>query len=363
MTLTSTDRPAQARTKLAVIDCDIHPYVPSEATLSKYMSARWRAHHETYGQRGYSGLWYPFFNQNAARADAWPPTGGPPGSDLPFLQRQLLDQWELEAGVMLPLMGTARQLNLEYAAARARAVNEWQVAEWCEPEPRLRGSIVLPAEAPDLAVQEIERCAGNAHFVQVELEARTLHPLGKRYYWPIYEAACKHDLPIGIHFGVMSGWPLSSGGGHPSYYVEYHVGQLTSFQDQVASFVFEGVFDRFPTLKIVLVEGGFGWLPPLMWRMDRAYQKLRSEVPDLKRLPSEYVRDHVWFTTQPVEEPETRGEMEQLLRDLDMDDKIMFATDYPHWDFDAPDAAIPAWLPLERRRAIMAENARKLYRF
>jgi predicted TIM-barrel fold metal-dependent hydrolase len=134
-------------------------------------------------------------------------------------------------------------------------------------------------------------------------------------------------------------------------------------QAQVTSFVFEGVFERFPGLKIVLIEGGTAWLPSLMWRMDRAWEQLRDEVPHVRRPPSAYVREHAWLTTQPMEEPPVRAHFLQFLDQLGMDDRLMFATDYPHWDFDAPDQAIPVRLPEELERKIMAENARALYRF
>jgi predicted TIM-barrel fold metal-dependent hydrolase len=236
------------------------------------------------------------------------------------------------------------------------------VEEWAQAEPRLRGSIVVAYEDPPSAVAEIDRLGENPTFVQVLVESRTLQPLGQRKYWPIYEAARRHGLPVAMHFGALGGWPIGSGIGAPSFYIEYHAGQLTSFQDQVISLVCEGVFERYPDLKVVLVEGGFAWLVPLMWRLDRAWKKLQSEVPHLRRLPSEYIRQSVWFTTQPVEEPPRPTDFRQLLADLAMDDRILFATDYPHWDFDSPDQAIPAWLPEPTRRAIYAENARKLYR-
>ena len=348
--------------KLSVIDCDIHNSLPSEAALLSYLPQKWRDYHQEYGSRGHGGASYPLANQNAARTDSWPPSGLPPGSDLTFLRAQLLDRWDMEHGIMLPLHAAGRQLNLGYGAARSSAINDWQIAEWIDPEPRLWGSIIVAYEDGELAAAEIDRLGDNPRFVQVLIESRTLQPLGQRKYWPMYEAACRHDLPVAMHFGAIGGWPIGSGIGAPSFYIEYHAGQLTGFQDQVISLVCEGVFERFPTLKIVLVEGGFGWLPPLMWRLDRAWTKLKSEVPELKRLPSEYIREHFWFTTQPVEEPTRPEDFRQLLADLQMDDRILFATDYPHWDFDSPDQAIPAWLPEETRRAIMADNARALYR-
>ena len=362
MTLTVERTASGGRTKLAVIDGDIHNAPASPKTLSKYLPERWRRHHETFGQRGHSGATYPRANLNAARTDSWPPSGLAPGADLSFLQQQLLDEWGIAYGVLNPLYGAGGQLNLEYGAALSRALNEWQIAEWVEPEPRLRASIIVPYEDGELAAEEIERWGDHPGFVQVLLVVRTNEPLGRRRYWKMYEAAARHNLPIGIHFGGSGGSAITAAG-WPSFYIEDHAGMPTAFQSQVISMVFEGVFERFPTLKIVLIEGGFAWLPPLMWRMDQSWRRLRDEVPHVQRPPSEYVREHFWITTQPMEEPANPQHFHQLLDHLDMNDRLMFATDYPHWDFDAPDSAIPVKLSDDLQRKIMAENARALYRF
>lgn len=349
------------REKVPVIDCDIHNNLPSQEALLPYLSERWRKHHKTFGMRGHVGSAYPRAMPNAARHDSWPPSGLPPGADLPFMQQQWLDEWDMEYGILNPLVGAGGQLNLEYGAALAQAINEWQIAEWLDPEPRLRASMVVPYEDGELAAREIDRLGAHPGFVQVLLVVRTSEPLGRRKYWKMYEAAVRHNLPIGIHFGGAGGGPIT-GAGWPSHYIEDHGGMPQAFQAQVISLVCEGVFERFPTLKVVLIEGGFAWLPPLTWRLDRSWQKLRDEVPYLKRPPSEYVREHFWISTQPVEEPPKREYFEQLLEQLDADEKLMFATDYPHWDFDAPDRAFPTNIAPDLRRKIMAENARELYR-
>ncbi len=365
-TSTSADATARRRTRRQTIDCDIHNSIPSDTALLPYLPDRWRRYAERFGLRSYryTGAYYPRASPNAARTDAWPPNGKPPGSDLPFLREQLLDAWDIDVGVLNPLIddGAQAQLNIEYGAALASAINEWQVAEWLDPEPRLRASIVVPFEDGELAAAEIERRAGDSRFVQVLLLARTAEPLGRRKYWKLYEAAERNGLPIAIHFGGLGGRAIT-GSGWPYFYLEDHVGMPQTFQAQVGSFVFEGVFARFPDLKIVVMEGGLAWLAPLMWRMDRAWEQMRAEVPHVSRPPSELIREHFWMTTQPMEEPPVRGQFLQMLSHLDMDGRLMFATDYPHWDFDAPDQAFPERLPEDLERRILGENARSLYGF
>ena len=91
------------RAKLAVIDCDIHPALKSPKALDPYLSERWRRHRDTIGDRGFAGSYYPRANPNAARTDAWPPSGLPPGADLDFMRYQLLDAWDMDFGVLQPL--------------------------------------------------------------------------------------------------------------------------------------------------------------------------------------------------------------------------------------------------------------------
>ena len=130
--------------------------------------------------------------------------------------------------------------------------------------------------------------------------------LGRRIHWPIYAAAEKLGLPIGIHAGstyqrapTPSGWP--------SYRVEDYVAQSSAFENQLVSFVTEGVFQKFPKLKLVLIESGFTWLPPLLWRTGKLWRGVRPEVPWLDRSPAEIIRDHVRLTLQPIDAPD--GEM------------------------------------------------------
>jgi uncharacterized protein len=349
----------RARVRPALIDCDFHNELDSIKDLYPYLSQRWREHIDAYGTRGPAGAYYPRYMDH--REDARPPSGRRSGSEVAFSRQDFLDPYNVAYATLIPLTPAGRQLNLDLDAALATAVNDWQVAEWLDPEPRLRASLVVSTENPPAAVAEIERRASDKRFVQVQFSGRPQEPMGRRKYWPIYEACAKHDLKVISHAFGSYGNPIT-GAGWPSYYLEDHVGPAQAMQANVISLVAEGVFERFPTLKVISVENGFGWVPSLMWRLDATWTLLRSEVPHLQHEPSEYIREHLYLTTQPVEEPHKPAYFLQLIDQLgDMVDHILFASDYPHWDSDDPDFALPSYLPEKIRRKIQYENAAALH--
>jgi predicted TIM-barrel fold metal-dependent hydrolase len=262
--------------------------------------------------------------------------------------------------MLIPLRwNPGSQRNLDFGAALTRAMNTWQVERWVKQEPRLRASVLVAQEDTVAAVAEIDARGGDPNFTQILILPRTDEPLGRRRYWPIYEAAVRNNLPITIHVGGTNGHP-STGGGWTSYYMEEHHSVAQTMQAVVTSLVFEGVFERFPKLRVVIMEGGLGWIPSLNARMDKHWSRLRSEVPHLKRPPSEYVREQVWFSTQPMEEPGNAAELVDLFDRIGWD-RLLFSTDYPHWDFDDPRYAFKANLSEAQRDQLLYGNSRKFY--
>jgi len=360
---------ASSFAKLAIADCDIHPRTKGSgiggvsASLYPYLEKRWIEHFQTFGvtyrQPWEKGSAYPKNQPLASRRDAWPPGGGGPGSDLAFMAAQHLDPNNVALGILNPLGVGQGATNPLASDALARATNDWQVAEWTV-DKRLKASVVVPYEDAELSAAEIRRCAPNKNFAQVLLLSRTAEPLGQKRYWPIYQAAAEADLTVGVHAFGNGGWP-NTAGGWGSYYIEEMVGHAQAQQALLVSMILEGAFEAFPTLRVVLVEGGLAWAAALGWRMDAQWKKLKAELPHLKRAPSDYMRTNVWFTTQPIEEPEPRSQLAEAFDWIGWD-RILFATDYPHWDFDDPAHALPIKMTEAQRQAVFRENAFKAYR-
>lgn len=362
--LVRDSRPRVAEPALGIVDCDVHHALRSLQDLYPYLSRRWCRHLDTYGA-AYpipfaDGSPYPKTAPALSRTDSWPANGGPPGSDLAFLQDQLLEPYNIAYGMLHLLSPRGMdQRNLELGAALCRAINSWQYEHWTQKDQRLKAAIVVQGEDTEAAVAEIEHWAGNPDFAQVSLITHGIEPLGRRRYWPIYEAAQRHGLPLGLHTSGFNGHAVS-GAGWCSFYVEEQHNVALAQQSMLASFVCEGVLERFPQLKVVVVEAGLAWVPAAAWRLDQHWARMKDEVPHLTRRPSDYIRRQVWFTTQPADEPGLSLYLRQTLDWIGWD-RILFATDYPHWDMDNPREALKLKLSDAERRAIYRDNACAVY--
>ena len=359
MQTTSAGTVAMNSTRVGVVDCDVHNHLDSVRDLYPYLSRRWRDHIERFGLRRYVGCNYPRFWYN--REEARPPSGRQMGSEVGFVATDHLDRHGVAYGILNPLTSVGSLTNLELDAALATAVNDWQVAEWLDVDRRLRASMVIPIEDPAAAVAEIRRREGDRRFVQVQFPGRPHQPMGRRAYWPIYEACAAQGLHVMSHAFGSAGQPIT-GTGWPSFYIEDHIGPSQAMQANVVSLAVEGVFEAFPGLKVVSVENAFGWMPSLIWRLDATWALLKDELPHLRRPPSEYIAESVYLATQPIEEPPRPRYFDQLLEQYPpFRDHLMFSSDYPHWDGDGMDA-LPSSVPLDVQRLIYSENAKTLYR-
>jgi predicted TIM-barrel fold metal-dependent hydrolase len=335
------------------IDCDVHPSVPSIKTLLPYMSDFWQ---ETFISRGQDGFVPGSFPVNApinCRAD-WRPPEGRPGTDFALFRSQALDAFDAQYAICNTLYGGAVAVSETMGAAMCSAVNDWIAKEWLDRDPRLRASIVVPAQSPMLAIEEIERLAGDDRFVQILLPVGLEMMLGRRYYWPLFEVAQRHKLPIGLHAGTMYRHAPTSNG-WPTHFLQDYVSNTQTFEAQLLSLLYQGVFGKFPDLTFVLLESGVTWLPGLIWRAVKTWRGVRPEVPWVKESPAELIRRQVRLTIQPIDAPPDAADLERVIEQIGSDDMLLFATDYPHWQFEG-DAPLPDGIPSRLIEKITREN-------
>ena len=345
---------------MQAIDCDIHPAVPSTRALLPYLDEYWREHILRRGLEA-DNLELSAFPVNAdlnSRPD-WRLARGIPGSDFDHLRSHVLEPFQSRFAICNVLHGAQAMFSEDLSAALCRAINRWVAAEWLDRDPRLRASIVVPPHSADLAAEEIDRCASDPRFVQVLMLELTELPLGRRQNWPIYAAAERHGLPVGIHAGSSFRHP-PSGLGWPSFYLEDYVSFAPGFGAVLNSLVTEGVFVKFPKLKVVLIESGVTWLPAYLWRIDKTWRGVRAETPWVDRLPSEIIREHVRLTMQPFDEPPEQSQVQTLIEQIGSDEMLLFSTDYPHWHFDGSEA-IPNGLPPDLIQKILIDNPLATY--
>jgi len=343
------------------IDCDLHPAVPAMSVLVPYLDDYWRemVQVRALDRLNLSLTSYPDNAPISCRPD-WKLDGGrKAGSSLAAMQQHVLERYRPRFGILNCLYGAQAFHSEDMAAAFCRATNDWIRDEWLSRDARLRASIVITAQNPELAVAEIERRAEDFRYVQVLMLVSGEMTLGRRQLWPIYQIAERLQLPIGVHAGstyrhapTAIGWP--------SYYVEDYIAQSAAFENQLHSMIAEGVFAKFPGLKVVAIESGLTWLSGYIWRADKTWKGVRAEVPWVTRPPSEFVRDHVRFTVQPIDAADEREAILRLIDHLRSDELFLFSTDYPHWQFDG-DAALPPGISDELARKIFSENALATY--
>jgi predicted TIM-barrel fold metal-dependent hydrolase len=339
-----------------IIDTDVHEMVPSAAALLPHLDAAWH--------RNIAAGWTaPYFFSYAypheagfARADSVPAGGGPAGSSFELLREQLLDRYDVTVAILTSLFYPGdSSVQYEFGSALARAYNDWLAENWLDKDQRLRGSICVNPNDPMAAAAEIDRLASNPKLVQVMLGPRR-DGYGEPRYAPIFEAAARNDLLVAIH--PSSNAPTAFG--YPQYLIEWRaMATVQHGMSQVSSIVFSGLLERFPNLRISMLESGWTWIPFALGRFDDNYRILRSEVPWLKRMPSEYVHEHFRFSTQPLEEMTSERFM-SFIEQIGSEDMLMFSSDYPHMDADDPLRAFPR-IPQGLRDKILFENARHWY--
>ncbi|MFB6160582.1 MAG: amidohydrolase family protein [Haloferacaceae archaeon] len=258
-------------------------------------------------------------------------------------KRAEMAEFDLDYSILNPTLNLslATVNNDRAAVALATAYNEWILDQFVdEGDETILTPVVVAPQAPDKSAEEIDDRADEDGVVAVAVPSTGLvPPPGHRWYDPIYEAAEDNGLPLLFHSGsgatgnafpVVRRWAETYAEDHAVVHPFTGMWNLTSM-------LFEGVPERFPDLEFVFQESGIGWIPYMKWRLDDHYLELSDEVPWLRKLPSKYVDDQFYFSTQPLghtaEHPEHLG----MALEMAGPDNVMYSSDLPHPDFDPPE--------------------------
>ena len=281
------------------------------------------------------------------------------------VQLEAMDVEGLDIAVLFPTRGlhTLAEpfMDPPFAAAIARAYNDWMY-DFCAPAPdRLLGAaMVSPFDVED-AVTEVERAVKELGFRAVfmrsnQMTDKTWHD---PYYDPLWSVLEEYDVAIGFHESSSSGARQVGQHFEPNFMLRRVFAQPVEQMMALASFCGGGVLERHPKLRAAFLEANCAWAPWLLWRLDEAYEREADVfVPELKMAPTEYFKRQCWISVEPDEEPA------KYAIDWVGSDKMVFSTDYPHGDSKYPDAVssfLELGIPDEDKKKILWDNCASLY--
>lgn len=254
-------------------------------------------------------------------------------------------------------------LEPELAAAIARAYNDW-LHDFCQPAPdRLYGAAMVAPHDVTTAVEEARRCVTEFGFRAIFLAPGAVNrrPWHDPYYDPLWAECEALNIPVAFH-----------GGGRtmltPDFSLQIFADRLMLWHTfnqplgvmaAAASMCGGGVLERFPRLRVALLEGNCSWAPWLLHRLDEHQEWVGwYDAPDLRRKPSEYFRERCFVSVDADEKTVTH------YVDWFGDDNLVFSTDFPHGDSMYPHAVetfhtLP--LPERSRRKVLGANWGRLY--
>jgi len=298
--------------------------------------------------------------------EAWDRSfGGTLGKDNEDPQVQLadMDAEGIDIQVIFPTrLGLSAVKETHLAVDIARAWNDW-LAEFCATDPqRLKGVAQVALQDVDAAIKEARRAVEALGHVGIMMPTNVRdQDIGKRQFWPLYEEVERLGVGLALHGGTRASERMH--GRFDSFIAVHTVAFPFECMAALTGLIFAGVPEVFPRLRIAALEAGCGWIPFLMDRMDEEFEKRGArEAPLLKAKPSEYLRsDRFYYSFEPEE-----STLPYVIERIGAD-KLLYASDYPHWDSAWPNT-VRIFLGRDdvsdaHKRQILGENAQRFYGF
>ena len=276
------------------------------------------------------------------------------------LSRKAMDCMALDYQVFFPsaLLFLGMHPQREIEAELATAYNRWIVEHVLPHEPRMKAMLYLPYNTPEAAEATVKRFLGAPGVVGFLVTSTRYQPVHANEYMRLYAMLEEADMPIGFH--AHHNWH-NEYTRHLNRFVSMHaISFVLSNMVHLTNWVINGLPERFPQLKVMWIESGLAWLPFLMQRLDHEYLMRVSEAPLLKRLPSQYISE-MYYTMQPMETTNLKL-LEGTFEAIRADTQLLYASDWPHWDFDVPAKVFDLpFLDDRAKRNILGHNAARVF--
>jgi uncharacterized protein len=372
--LRNAQRQAEERdlARMLIVDVDAHHYeTESWAEITDYLEDPVIQHLSRSSGMGLSGNRSPLLapqvaNQDiAGRLTRYPYRGleqtGPDEQRDVVLVRREMEMIGIDFQILFPTpmlaMGMHPQTDVEVAVARA--YGRWITERVCAQEPSIKTMLFLPFNEPEACVKLVEELGDAPGVVGFMVTAVRYRPVHHNTYMRLYRAIEETGKPLGFHAGYT--WS-DRGMEQLNKFISVHALGFTVFNMiHMTNWVINGLPERFPDLDVIWIESGLAWLPFLMQRLDNEYMLRPSEAPLLKRKPSEYMSE-MYYTTQPMEATENAKILELTFEMINARERLMYSSDYPHWDFDLPSLIYDQpFLDEKGKRAILGGNAQRVF--
>jgi uncharacterized protein len=276
------------------------------------------------------------------------------------LSRKAMDCMALDYQVFFPsaLLFLGMHPQREIEAELATAYNRWIVEQVLPHEPRMKAMLYLPFNTPEAAEATVKRFLGAPGVVGFLVTSTRYQPVHANEYMRLYAMLEEAGMPVGFH--AHHNWH-NEYTRHLNRFLSMHaISFVLSNMIHLTNWVINGLPVRFPRLKVMWIESGLAWLPFLMQRLDHEYLMRVSEAPLLKRLPSEYIGE-MYYTMQPMEATNLKL-LEGTFEAIRADTQLLYASDWPHWDFDVPAKVFDLpFLDERAKRNILGLNAARVF--
>jgi len=328
--MASQQQRSKALEDTTIVDTDVHLSVSPEE-VAKYIDEPYKSHMTN---TGYSPLPSSGWDRNLRGKIEHYTVESPEDVD-----EVLCNDFSIDCPILNPTSVLPRLPQTDLAAELMSGYNDLMIDQYLDEYDHFRGLAAVATQDPEKAAEELDRLGNEDQIVGVYIASTGPNPpLGDSEYDVMYQAAEDNDLDIAYH-GSGGAFMFEFPRQNQSFekFIEVHTMAHTWSQMMtLSSLIINGTPVKFPDLNFSFLEAGIGWIPMMMFRLNKEYSIRRSEAPLLEKSPEEYIREF-YFASQPIGEANHSKHMDQLI-DMVGADSLMFATDYPHWDFDHPEA-------------------------